>query len=73
MNNYCIINECHVASDEGDWSEWTVWSVCGVDSVQERKRDCGTNFPVEGQCEGAQLERRMCNYNKIGTTFDLLE
>ncbi|KAK2185175.1 hypothetical protein NP493_244g03029 [Ridgeia piscesae] len=61
----CKLKDCQLESDKGGWTEWTVWSVCGENSVQERKRDCQTTFAIEGQCDGAQLERRMCSYNKI--------
>ena len=66
-------NNSLIVTDKGGWTEWTVWSVCGENSVQERKRDCQTTFAIEGQCDGAQLERRMCSYNKIGTKSDLGE
>lgn len=48
------------------WQEWTLWSVCGQDNTQQRKRRCRHAFPTIDQCQGPDVEIRMCRYNVIG-------
>ncbi len=45
------------------WKEWTLWSVCSVENTQQRSRRCGHSFPAVDQCQGSDLETRMCRYN----------
>ena len=52
----------HAAAYDG-WKEWTLWSVCTPDNTQQRRRRCAHTFPSTDQCQGAQLETRMCRYN----------
>ena len=42
------------------WDSWTSWSLCDADGLQYRMRNCLTNNPGPGLCQGRSREERLC-------------
>ncbi|XP_028571036.2 A disintegrin and metalloproteinase with thrombospondin motifs 13 isoform X3 [Podarcis muralis] len=80
INKWCSKGRCRsleelipIAAVHGKWSTWTAFTACSRScggGVVARRRQCNNPRPAFGgrQCEGADLQAKMCNEQPCPTT-----